>query len=110
MKGKLKFQKFLKRNTDKPIKKNSDDDIVDRARDYRLMKKEMADIIVAMGEQNRFSKGVFGWIGCQTYWYAFENVKRAELFCLGVIGQHIGKTYAETKKRPYDIVSECSEG
>ncbi len=169
----------------KLINKISDADIVDGARDYRLMKKEMADVIVAMGEQNRFSKGIFGWIGFRTYWYAFENVKRAagetkwsfwkllkysmdgivsfsqvplsiaswmgmgctgislaaivfivirklifgdpvqgwasnmcvmifiggvQLFCLGVIGQYIGKTYAETKKRPHYIVSECSEG
>lgn len=61
----------------KLINKISDADIVDGARDYRLMKKEMADVIVAMGEQNRFSKGIFGWIGFRTYWYAFENVKRA---------------------------------
>ena len=169
----------------KLINKISDADIVDGARDYRLMKKEMADVIVAMGEQNRFSKGIFGWIGFRTYWYAFENVKRAagetkwsfwkllkysmngivsfsqvplsiaswmgmgctgislaaivfivirklifgdpvqgwasnmcvmifiggvQLFCLGVIGQYIGKTYAETKKRQHYIVSECSEG
>ncbi len=157
---------------------------MDGARDYRLMKREMVDVIVEMGERNRFSKGIFGWIGFRTYWYAFENVERAagetkwnfwklfkysidgiisfsqmplniaswmgvactgisllailfivvrrlifgdavqgwasnmcvmifiggiQLFCLGVIGQYIGKTYVETKKRPHYIVSECSD-
>ncbi len=41
------------------------------------MKREMADVIVEMGEQNRFSKRIFGWIGFRTYWYPFENVERA---------------------------------
>ena len=167
------------------INKISDADIVDGARDYRMMKREMVDVIVQMGERNRFSKGIFGWIGFRTYWYSYENKERAsgetkwsfwkllkysldgivsfsqmplnlaswmgvtctgmsllailfiifkklafgedvqgwasnmcvilfiggiQLFCLGVIGQYIGKTYAETKKRPHYIVSECSDG
>lgn len=167
------------------INKISDADIVDGARDYRLMKREMVEAIVEMGEQNRFSKGIFGWIGFRTYWYSFENVERTagetkwsfwklfkysmdgiisfsqmplsiaswmgmgctgvsllailfiivkkmvfgeevqgwasnmcvmvfiggvQLFCLGVIGQYIGKTYVESKKRPHYIVSECSDG
>lgn len=166
------------------INKVSDADIVDGARDYRMMKREMVDVIVEMGERNRFSKGIFGWIGFRTYWYSYENKERAggetkwsfwkllkysldgivsfsqvplnlaswmgvactglsllailfiivkklafgeevqgwasnmcviifiggiQLFCLGVIGQYIGKTYAETKKRPHYIVSECSD-
>lgn len=168
----------------KIINKITDADIVDGARDYRLMKREMVDVIVEMGEQNRFSKGIFGWIGFHTYWYAFENVERAagetkwnfwkllkysidgmtsftqmplsiaswmgigctgvslvailfiiakkflfgdevqgwasnmcvmvfiggiQLFCLGVMGQYIGKTYVEAKKRPHYIASECSD-
>lgn len=168
----------------KLINKISDADIVDGARDYRLMKREMVDVIVEMGERNRFSKGIFGWIGFKTYWYPYKNVERSagetkwsfwkllkysidgivsfsqaplniaswmgmgctgisilaiifiiirkimfgdpvqgwasntcvvifiggvQLFCLGVMGQYIGKTYAETKKRPHYIVSECSD-
>lgn len=168
----------------KIINKISDADIVDGARDYRLMKREMVDVIVAMGEQNRFSKGIFGWIGYKTYWYPYENVERVagetkwsfwkllkysiegivsfsqvplsiaswmgilctgvslfsilfivirkllfgdpvqgwassvcvilfmggiQLFCIGVMGQYIGKIYVETKKRPHYIVSECSD-
>lgn len=58
------------------INKISDADIVDGARDFRLMKREMVDAIVAMGEYNRFSKGIFGWIGFKTYWLPFENVER----------------------------------
>ena len=55
----------------------SDADIVDGARDFRLMKRQMADAVVAIGEYNRFSKGIFGWIGFRTYWMPYENVERA---------------------------------
>ena len=58
------------------INKISDADIVDGARDFRLMKKSMVDAIVAMGEYNRFSKGIYGWIGFKTYWLAYENQER----------------------------------
>jgi len=51
-------------------------DVVDGARDFRLMKREMVDAIVAMGEYNRFSKGIFGWIGFRTKWLPFKNVER----------------------------------
>ena len=56
------------------INRISDADIVDGARDFRLMKREMVDAIVEMGEYNRFSKGIFGWIGFRTYWLPYENV------------------------------------
>jgi len=60
----------------KIINKISDADIVDGARDFRLMKREMVDVIVNMKEYSRFSKGIFGWIGFRTYWLAFKNVER----------------------------------
>ena len=182
--GEPPIRSFFARMFYKLINKISDADVVEGARDYRLMKREMVDVTVEMGERNRFSKGIFGWIGFRTYWYAFENVERAagetkwnfwklfkysidgiisfsqmplniaswmgvactgisllailfivvrrlifgdavqgwasnmcvmifiggvQLFCLGVIGQYIGKTYVETKKRPHYIVSECSD-
>lgn len=182
--GEPPIRSFFARMFYKVINKISDADVVDGARDYRLMRREMVDVIVEMGERNRFSKGIFGWIGFRTYWYDFENVERAagetkwnfwklfkysidgivsfsqmpltiaswmgvactgfsllaiifivvrkllwgdevqgwasnmcvmifiggvQLFCLGVIGQYIGKTYVETKKRPHYIVSECSD-
>ena len=58
------------------INKISNADIVDGARDFRLMKKDMVDAIVSMNEYNRFSKGIFGWIGFKTYWLAYENIER----------------------------------
>ena len=60
----------------KLINRISDADIVDGARDFRLMKREMVDAIVAMSEYNRFSKGIFGWIGFKTYWLPYQNVER----------------------------------
>ena len=165
------------------INKISDADIVDGARDFRLMKREMVDAIVSMSEYNRFSKGIFGWIGFRTYWLPYENVERVagetkwnfwklfkyaidgiinfsqaplsiaswfgifmtfcsflllfgivirkamfgdpvagwastvcviifiggiQLFCLGIMGQYIAKTYLETKHRPHFIISETN--
>lgn len=58
------------------INKISDADIVDGARDFRLMKRKMVDAIISMNEYNRFSKGIFGWIGFKTYWLPFKNVER----------------------------------
>lgn len=59
------------------INKISDVDIVPGARDFRLMTRAMVDALIAMSEYNRFSKGIFGWIGFRTYWYRYENVERA---------------------------------
>lgn len=58
------------------INKISNVDIVDGARDFRLMKRPMVDAIIAIGERNRFSKGIFGWVGFNTYWLSFNNVER----------------------------------
>lgn len=58
------------------INKISDADVVDGARDFRIMKREMVHAIVEMGEYNRFSKGIFGWIGFRTYWLSYKNVER----------------------------------
>lgn len=75
-KGEPKIRSFFARMFYKIINKISDADIVDGARDFRLMKREMVEAIVKMGEYNRFSKGIFGWIGFRTYWLAYENVER----------------------------------
>lgn len=165
------------------INRISDADIVDGARDFRLMKREMVDAIAEMGEYNRFSKGIFGWIGFRTYWLPYENVNRVagetkwnfwkllkyaidgiinfsqaplavaswfgmgmtllsfiavifivvrklvfgdpvtgwastaciitfiggvQLFCMGIMGQYIAKTYMEVKQRPHYIVAESN--
>ena len=75
-KGEPPIRSFFARKFYKIINKISDADVVDGARDFRLMKREMVNAIVAMGEQNRFSKGIFGWIGFKTYWLPYENVER----------------------------------
>lgn len=54
----------------------SDAEIVDGAQDFRLMRREMVTAIVSMGEYNRFSKGIFSWVGFRTYWLPHENVDR----------------------------------
>lgn len=74
--GEPPIRSFFARQFYKVINKISDADIVDGARDFRLMKKTMVDAIVAMGEYNRFSKGIFGWIGFRTYWLPYQNVER----------------------------------
>lgn len=55
----------------------SDSDIVDGARDFRLMSRRMVDSILSMSERNRFSKGIFGWVGFKTKWIDYKNVERA---------------------------------
>ena len=75
-KGEPKIRSFFARMFYKIMGKISDVDLVDGARDFRLMKRKMVDAIVAMSETNRFSKGIFGWIGFKTYWLEYENVKR----------------------------------
>lgn len=75
-KGEPKIRSFFARMFYKIMGKISDADVVDGARDFRLMKRKMVDAIVAMGETNRFSKGIFGWIGFKTYWLEYENVER----------------------------------
>ena len=74
--GEPPVRSFLARRFYKIINRISDAEIIDGARDFRLMKREMVDAIVAMSEHNRFSKGIFGWIGFKTYWLPFENVER----------------------------------
>lgn len=59
------------------INKISKADIVDGARDFRLMKRPMVDAILSMREYNRFSKGIYGWVGFKTVWLPYVNVNRA---------------------------------
>ena len=75
-KGESKVRSFFAKLFYKIINMISDADIVDGARDFRLMRREMVDAIVSIGEYNRFSKGIFGWVGFRTYWLPFENVER----------------------------------
>ncbi len=182
--GEPPIRSFFARMFYKIINKISNADIVDGARDYRLMTRQMVDAILSMGEYNRFSKGIFGWVGFQTKWLAYENVERVagetkwnfwklflyslegivafstvpltiaslfgilfcviafilimiivvrtllfgdptsgwpslacilflvsgiQLFCMGIIGQYLSKTYLETKKRPIYITKETEQ-
>ena len=75
-KGEPPVRSWFARRFYRLINRHSDADIVDGARDFRLMKRDMVDAILAMGEYNRFSKGIYGWIGFRTYWLPFENVER----------------------------------
>ncbi len=183
-KGEPVIRSWFARNFYRLINKISDADIVDGARDFRLMKREMVDAIVAMSENNRFSKGIFGWIGFRTYWLPYENIERVagetkwnfwslfryaldgiinfsesplnfaswfgigmtfiaflflvfivirricfgdpvagwastmcviifigglQMFCLGIMGQYIAKTYTESKNRPHYIIAESND-
>ena len=74
--GEPPIRSFFARMFYKIINRISDADIVDGARDFRLMKREMVDAIIAMCEYNRFSKGIFGWIGFRTKWLPYKNVER----------------------------------
>ena len=183
-KGEPPIRSFFARMFYKLINKISKTEIVDGARDFRLMTRQMVDAILSMEEYNRFSKGIFGWVGFNTKWIEYENVERAagetkwsfwklfkysidgiiafstaplviatimgilfcfiaflmiifiiaktliygdpvagwpsticiilfvggiQLFCIGIIGQYISKTYLEVKKRPIYIVKETEE-
>ena len=74
--GEPPVRSFFARLFYKLINRISDADIVDGARDFRLMKRDMVDAIVEMGEYNRFSKGIFGWVGFRTCWLPYKNVER----------------------------------
>lgn len=180
-KGEPPIRSFFAKCFYKLINKISNADIVDGARDFRLMKRKMVDAILQMKEYNRFSKGIFGWVGFNTKWIAYENVERIagetkwsfwklfkysiegivafstmpllissfigviffiislimialiilrtlilgdpvagwpsmvciiffvggiQLFCTGILGQYLAKTYMEVKDRPIYIIKE----
>ena len=75
-KGEPPIRSFFARMFYKLMNKISQADIVDGARDYRLMTRQVVDSILSMCEYNRFSKGIFGWVGYKTKWLEYENVER----------------------------------
>ncbi len=180
-KGEPVIRSFFARMFYKLMNKISRTEIVDGARDYRLMTRQVVDAILSMSEYNRFTKGIFGWVGYQTKWLEYENVERrkgetkwsfwklflyslegiiafstvpltiasvagvffclvafviiivtiirkllfgdptsgwpslvciimmvsgVQLFCLGIVGQYLSKTYMEVKRRPIYLVKE----
>ncbi len=180
-KGEPVIRSFFARMFYKLMNRISRTEIVDGARDYRLMTRQVVDAILAMTEYNRFTKGIFGWVGYETKWLEYENVERrkgetkwsfwklflyslegiiafstvpltiasvagvffcvvafviiivtvvrklmfgdptsgwpslvciimmvsgVQLFCLGIVGQYLSKTYMEVKRRPIYLVRE----
>ena len=176
--GEPRIRSFFARRFYKLMKNLSSIEIVDGARDFRLMKREMVDAILSVSEYNRFSKGIFSWVGFKTKWLEYENIERVsgeskwsfwklflysidgivafstaplalssllgiclcfaaflaiiftvtrqliwggsaygwsslvciilflsgiQLFCIGILGQYLSKTYLESKKRPIYI-------
>ncbi len=183
-KGEPPIRSFFARQFYKLINKLSDIEMVDGARDYRIMTRQMINSIVKMREYNRYSKGLFSFVGYRTKWLEYENVERVagetkwsfwklfiyaidgitafstkplvmsafvgflfciisfimilviivktllygdpvggwpsmvciifmvsgiQLFCMGIMGQYLAKTYLETKNRPIYIVKESSD-
>ena len=180
-KGEPPIRSFFARMFYRLMKKMSKTEIMDGARDYRLMTRQMVDAILKMQEYNRFTKGIYGWVGFPTKWIEFENVERVkgetkwnfwklflysvegmtafstaplsfaavmgvlfcflafvlilfivirtlifgdpvsgwpsmvciislisgvQLFCIGIVGQYLAKTYMEVKKRPIYLLKE----
>lgn len=180
-KGEPPIRSWFARQFYKIINKMSKTEIVDGARDFRLMTRQMVDAILRLTEYNRFSKGIFSWVGFRTKWVETVNVERSggeskwsffkllvyaldgiiafstaplaiasvlglvlcaasffailfvivrqlvwggsafgwpslvciilfiagiQLFCMGILGQYLAKTYLEVKKRPIYILRE----
>lgn len=183
-KGEPPLRSFFARKFYKLINRISDTEIVEGACDFRMMTRRMVNAILSMGECNRFSKGIFSWVGFGTKWLPYENVERVagetkwsfwslliysiqgivsfstaplalasvlgtvlcgfsllmviyiivktllfgdpvggwpslacmvmfmggiQLFCMGILGQYLAKTYLETKRRPIYILAETDE-
>lgn len=182
-KGEPPIRSFCARIFYKLMNKISQVEMVDGARDYRLMNRKFVDAVLSLNEYNRFTKGIFGWIGFKNKWIEFENVERIagetkwsfwklvlyamdgiiafstmplviatimgilccilamsgvifiiirkllfgdpvqgwasmtcimlslggiQLFCMGLLGQYLSKTYLETKRRPIYIVDKTN--
>ncbi len=75
-KGEPPVRSFFARLFYRLMKKISKTEIVDGARDYRLMTRQMVNAILSVKEYNRFTKGIYGWVGFRTKWLEFENVER----------------------------------
>ena len=77
-KGEPMIRSFFARRFYRLMKHISHTEIVDGARDYRLMKRCVVDAILSMKEYNRFTKGIFGWVGFRTKWLEYENIERTK--------------------------------
>ncbi|CZQ96564.1 nucleotide-diphospho-sugar transferases [Trichococcus flocculiformis] len=75
-KGEPPIRSFFARQFYHLINRISDTEIVDGARDFRLMTRQMVDAVLEMTEYNRFSKGIFSWVGFETKYLSYENQER----------------------------------
>ena len=75
-KGEPPIRSFFARMFYRLMNKMCKTEVVDGARDFRLMTRPFVDSLLSMKEYNRFSKGLFGWVGFRTKWIEFENVER----------------------------------
>jgi glycosyltransferase involved in cell wall biosynthesis len=75
--GESKVRSFFARMFYRIVNRESDTVIVDGARDFRVMSRKMTDAVLSMSEYNRFSKGIFSWVGFNTKWIDYENIERA---------------------------------
>ncbi len=75
-KGEPPIRSFFARMFYRIMNRISKTEVVDGARDYRLMTRQVVDAILAMTEYNRFTKGIFGWVGYETKWLEYENIER----------------------------------
>ncbi len=76
-KGEPPIRSFFARMFYRIMNKISSADIVDGARDFQLMNRKVVNAILSMGEYNRFSKGIFGWVGFRKKWLEYENIERS---------------------------------
>ena len=98
--GEPPLRSFFARMFYRIINKISETEIVDGARDYRLMTRQMVSSILEMTEYNRFSKGIFSWVGYETKWLEYENVERVA----GETKWSFGKLFLYS-----DCVKGCSQ-
>ena len=89
-KGEPPIRSFFARMFYRLMNKMCKTEVVDGARDFRLMTRPFVDSLLSMKEYNRFSKGLFGWVGFRTKWIEFENVERVagetKCFCMRSMG------------------------
>ncbi len=76
--GEPKIRSFFARNFYRLMNRLTNIELVDGARDFRLMKRIVVDAVLDLNENNRFSKGIFQWIGFNTKWIEYENILRSE--------------------------------
>lgn len=76
--GEPAIRSWFARNFYRLMHKISKTELMDGARDYRLMNRKFVNALLSMEEYNRFTKGLYGWVGFKTKWFEYENIKRAK--------------------------------